>query len=153
MKTALAIIVALIVIAGGYFLLAKKTQAPVDTMGTTQPTTTDTATPNAPNQPQTVTVRYTDTGFSPQSITVPAGTKVTFVNNSSQRMWVGSDVHPVHAEYDGTTLAQHCGSGTSFDQCKAEDAGTSYSFTFTKAGTFGYHNHTRANDRGTVIVQ
>jgi len=31
--------------------------------------------------------------------------------------------------------------------------GASWEFTFTKAGTFGFHNHTGASSVGTVIVR
>jgi len=48
-------------------------------------------------------------------------------------------------------LQEHCGTGTtSFDQCAN---GGSYSFTFTKAGTWRYHNHSNASHFGTVIVE
>ena len=66
-------------------------------------------------------------------------------------MWIASAVHPTHSVYSGTTLAEHCNgtSGTSFDQCK--DASV-YSFTFSKIGTWNYHNHLNPADFGTVIV-
>ena len=99
-------------------------------------------------------VTYTDNGFSPDTITVAAGETVQFVNNSTRGMWVGVDNHPTHTLYDGTSRSEHCGdSSNTFDQCTASDPGTSWEFTFDKTGTFGYHNHVRANDGGTVIVQ
>jgi hypothetical protein len=72
-------------------------------------------------------------------------------------MWTAADLHPTHTEYDGTDTKTHCTNGSAnngtFDDCSATPAGASYDFTFTKAGTFDYHNHTRADDTGTVIVQ
>lgn len=106
--------------------------------------------------PKPVTVTYTDSGFSPASVTVPAGTTVTFVNNTSHAMWVGSDEHPTHTHYDQTAKNAHCiadyAGAKPFDQCTAGTAGTSWSFTFDKAGTWAYHDHVNAGARGTVVV-
>lgn len=101
-----------------------------------------------------VTVRYTDNGFSPENVTVKKGTRVTFVDEHSEEdMWVGVDEHPTHTGYDGTTKDEHCTDGkpstTTFDQC---GKGTTYSFTFMKEGAWDYHNHVFAKDGGTVLV-
>src|SRR5262249_39830098 len=37
-------------------------------------------------------------GVSPQSITVPPGTRVTFINNDSRRHNMASDPHPEHTD-------------------------------------------------------
>lgn len=105
--------------------------------------------------PKTVNVSYTDTGFSPSTITIKVGDTVTFVNGTDGRpMWVGADEHPTHTEYDGTTRSDHCAAGYTgpvpFDQC---GTGNNYSFLFSKAGTFDYHNHSAAQFEGVVIVQ
>ncbi len=89
----------------------------------------------------TTTVTYTNTGFSPATITIKAGETVQFVNNSSSQMWVASDPHPSHTGLTG------------FDAKKGYKQGETYSFTFTKAGTFGYHNHLSDSNDGTIIVQ
>lgn len=101
----------------------------------------------------TLAVEYTDeNGFTPDTLSVKVGDTVTFVNKSVGKMWVGTDLHPTHMEYDGTSLKDHCAAGAkaSFDQCAAA---AEYSFTFTKVGTFNYHNHARATMRGTVVVK
>lgn len=99
------------------------------------------------------TVRYTSEGFSPATLTVPLGTTVTFINQGGGEMWVGSDEHPTHRLYAGTTREQHCAGGapsaTAFDQC---GVGSTYSFTFGKAGTWGYHNHRESDHHGTITV-
>ncbi|MCH7951221.1 cupredoxin domain-containing protein [Patescibacteria group bacterium] len=87
------------------------------------------------------TVVYTDAGFSPSAITVQAGTAVTFVNESSGVMWVASAVHPTHQNLRG------------FDQLKSTGHGTSYSYTFTQAGEWKYHDHRSPGETGTVVVQ
>jgi len=70
-------------------------------------------------------------------------------------MWVASDPHPAHTGYDGTSLAQHCATGStpSFDECSSVAKGSSYSFTFNKSGSWGYHNHANHSYAGTVVVK
>lgn len=100
----------------------------------------------------TTVVTYTNDGFSPQTVTVNVGDTVRFENESSGGMWVGSDVHPTHSKYDGTSRTQHCADGgsDSFDQCGVGDV---YEFTFDKTGSFGYHNHVNSSDNGTIVVE
>jgi plastocyanin len=149
MKNPLIWIVGLIIIlALGFYALqnmqpAETADAPIPV----EPEGFETGGPSETNQ----TVRYEEDGFSPATITVPVGTTVTFVNASSREMWVGSDEHPSHTGYDGTSRSEHCAEGAtpSFDQCGRTDT---YSFTFTKAGTFDYHDHVNAQYRGTVTV-
>lgn len=110
----------------------------------------DTGDLNSSQGQQNNTVFYTDSGFKPKTITVQEGETVTWLDRSSSEMWVGSDVHPSHTVYDGTTLSEHCATGEkTFDQC---EIGEKFSFTFEKTGEWGYHNHRRAADVGTVKV-
>ena len=85
-------------------------------------------------------VTYTDSGFSPKSLTVKVGTAVTFTNNSSAAMWVASAVHPTHQLLPG------------FDQLKSVGRGGIYEYTFAKVGTWKYHNHVAPADSGSVVV-
>ena len=104
---------------------------------------------------QEVTVTYTDSGFSPAQVEINAGDTVKFVNQSSGKMWVGSAMHPTHMLYSCTVLEKHCPdtANTSFDQCESTLAGTSWSFTFEKVGTWKYHNHANVSAFGTVIIK
>lgn len=98
-------------------------------------------------------ITYTDDGFSPKDVTIGIGDTVRWVNKSSGMMWVASSVHPTHSVYSGTTLEEHCvsgASGTAFDQCG--DGTDAYTFVFTKAGTWRYHDHINAFRTGSVIV-
>ncbi len=100
-------------------------------------TPTATATSSGP----TMAVSITSSGtfaFSPATITIKVGTTVTWTNNTSAPHTVTSD--------DGTTFD----SGTS--NPIAANGGT-YSFTFTKAGTFTYHCQIHPFMKATVIVQ
>ena len=136
---ALSIIAVIIVVIAGWYLF--KGGAPANAPTTTTET------------PAGTTVTYTDQGFSPASVTIPVGGTVTFANQSSKKMWIGSDPHPTHEWYDGTTKDAHCAPGYSdsspFDECSANN---SFTFTFTKAGQWGYHNHASEDDRGTIVV-
>ncbi|MDY6769963.1 MAG: hypothetical protein SVU88_03250, partial [Candidatus Nanohaloarchaea archaeon] len=101
-------------------------------------------------QAETHTVSYSSGGFTPQQITVQRCDTVRWESQGPE-MWVGSDVHPTHTEYDGTGLNQHCpNDGSAFDQC---GTGSTYSFTFEQTGEWGYHNHARAAHGGTVVVE
>jgi plastocyanin len=87
-------------------------------------------------------VQITSSGFSPANITVKSGTLVTWINNDTVSHEVGANPYPSHA-----TLPQ-------FDSGKMPVApGSSYSYTFTKSGTFGYHDHLNPTLHGQVTVQ
>lgn len=99
------------------------------------------------------TVTYTDSGFSPETITIEQGETVTWESEGST-MWVASDQHPLHTEYSDTSRTEHCSNGdqteAAFDQCSAS---SSFSFTFEKTGEWDYHNHESSFHYGTVIVE
>jgi len=103
------------------------------------------------NTGKTVTVTFNGDAFSPKTVTINKGDTVNFVSTGGQ-MWVASNPHPIHNGYSGTTLQQHCPdtSGTAFDECSP---GTSYSMTFQKVGSWGYHDHLNSGLGGTVVVQ
>lgn len=85
-------------------------------------------------------VTLTSAGFAPNPITVKTGTTVTFVNESSGAMWVASDPHPSHS-----ILPE-------FDAKASMSRGSTYEYTFTKVGTWTYHNHLNPSAKGTVVV-
>lgn len=173
-SSALWAIVGIVVLAGlGFWVYSMQTPAPAtdvtvntetpaNTTGTGATSTTggtgvgvdasaDVGIGDASQAPMSASVSYTSSGFSPSPVTIKKGGTVTWTNNGGGNMWVGSAQHPTHTTYSGTTLAEHCDDATdvSFDQCKN---GTTYSFTFTKVGTWGYHNHSNAQHFGRVIV-
>ncbi len=85
-------------------------------------------------------VAYSDSGFGPMEVTITEGSTVTFVNESNRSMWVASAVHPTHSLLPG------------FDQLTSVARGGTYEYTFTKVGTWKYHNHMFPSDTATVIV-
>lgn len=151
-----AIIVLLIVIAGGWFLLSRTPEkAPAaDTADQSLTTSTTTEQVATTTVPVVATVTYTDQGFSPKDISIALGTTVSFVNQSTKKMWVASAKHPDHTVYSGTSLSQHCPDTTNsaFDECMAVASSTSFSFTFNKVGVWKYHNHSNPSDLGSVTV-
>lgn len=89
-----------------------------------------------------VNVVYTNSGFSPERLTIKAGTIVVFKNESDLNpMWVASDIHPSHQILP------------SFDQLKGAAKGETYEYTFTQTGTWAYHNHLSPLHGGTVTVE
>lgn len=150
---ALAIMAIIILIGGWYIFTTPRGNAPVSL---TTPTPTALAVPagsttGSSTVPMTATVKYTANGFTPDPVTIKVGGTVTFTSVDGSPMWVASNAHPTHMQYDGTSRAEHCPNttGTAFDQCAS---GKTFSFTFLKVGQWNYHNHVNADDGGTIMV-
>lgn len=149
------LLVIMVVLIGAWFVYGRSN----GTSETATTTSVGSVTPHTPatTTPETLTITYTDEGFSPTSVTINVGDTVRFVNRSSGDFWVASDEHPTHTNYDGTATRDHCADGVktndSFDQCVRSAPSTSWSYTFEKAGSFDYHNHARAAHGGTIIVR
>ena len=137
MKTAVIVVVLIAVLAGGGFFAYRS----MTSRTPSQPAVTETATVTTQTPQASPTITYDSSGFSPATITVGVGEAVTFVNQSSRAMWIASNPHPIHTGLAG------------FDAKKGIGNGESFSFRFTKAGEFGYHNHLNLSDTGTVVVE
>lgn len=98
--------------------------------------------PSPPPVPasKTYTISYTNACYSPANLTIKKGDTVKFINNSNKSMWPASDDHPAHDEY------------AEFDSRSGISQGGSYSFTFSRAGSWGYHDHNKPGCTGTVAV-
>jgi plastocyanin len=88
-----------------------------------------------------VTITMDDAGYSPQTVTVPAGTTVTFVNNGQTPRWPASDNHPVHEILPD------------FDAGRGLMTGETYSYTFTEPGRWPFHDHLQPTLAGAVVVE
>ncbi len=162
-KNVLGIIITVVVLAliGGYFLLTSNNQSQTASVDQQPPVDQQTNNPPPAAEPAPSTqgttheVIYTDSGYSPNEITIKLGETVTWKNESSGGMWTASGMHPTHTIYSGTSLDEHCpdAQNISFDECTAAQPGQSWSFTFLKKGTWRYHNHVSPSNFGTVIVQ
>lgn len=110
-------------------------EAPATTAATSAPATGTpeggaTSEPDGGSTASTVTID--NYAFSPDSITVSAGTTVTWVNNDTTAHTVTAD----DGSFDSGNLAP----------------GESFTFTFTSAGSFVYHCNYHPNMEGTVVV-
>lgn len=98
-------------------------------------------TPSTATVSQTFSVSYTTSCYTPSALAIKKGDKVVFTNNTSNKyMWPASDPHPSHTDYP------------EFDAGKDITPGGTYSFTFTKIGSWGYHDHNKPNCHGTITV-
>ncbi|MEO8065476.1 MAG: cupredoxin domain-containing protein [Candidatus Doudnabacteria bacterium] len=88
----------------------------------------------------TTEIDMTSSGFIPADITVKAGTTVVFKNTDTEGHWVASNPHPLHTVLPG------------FDALQTIATGNTYAYTFTKVGTWGFHDHTNPSMHGSVIV-
>ena len=113
----------------------------------------DGGTPTTPTNPTnptppaaTTTITITASGVNPQRITVPVGSRVTFINNDTRAHEMNSDPHPTHGD------------------CPPIDEGigfiapgqTKLTTNLTVARTCGSHDHNQpdvASLRGEIIVQ
>lgn len=107
---------------------AAPTTAPTDT-----PTTAPTDTPTTAAASGGNSVSVANFSFSPASVTVKVGTKVTWKNNDSVTHTVTAD----QGAFDSGDLPP----------------GQSFSFTFTKAGTYSYHCNIHPSMTATIVVQ
>lgn len=85
----------------------------------------------------------TNTGFSPQKLTVKVGDTVTFVNKSPAAIWPAAGPHPTHAICP------------ELDALSEVTLNNTYAHTFTKAITCPFHDHLHASQsefRGEIIV-
>lgn len=85
-------------------------------------------------------IRYTATGYIPDLLEVPLGSRVAFTNTADIPMWTASDPHPVHSDF------------SPFDSQRAYLFGETYVFRFADVGTFGFHNHEKSLHRGIIRV-
>lgn len=127
----IAAILIIAIIAGGIFLYRKSGPASQNSQITQQITS---------QSQQEVQITYTANGFSPNPLTVKAGTKVTWLNKSGQTVAVDSDPHPIHTSYPPMNFGPF-------------SDGSSVSLVFDKPGTYRYHNHLNPSQTGTIIVQ
>ena len=135
-------VVIVIAAIAGYFFLFNKTKStedivPVTNQEETAPVTQVPPASSAPAPtttlaPTPVSVSIASFAFSPATMTVKKGTKVTWTNNDQAPHTVTGDV----SGPSSPTLAN----------------GASYSFIFTNEGTFQYHCNFHPSMKGTVTV-
>jgi len=111
---------------------------PTPTQAGNTPTTGTTATPSGPTKAIAIDTSTGSFGFNPATITITVGTTVTWTNTTSAPHTVTSD--------DGTSFDSNINTPISAN-------GGTFSFTFTKAGTFSYHCQIHPFMKATIILQ
>ena len=100
------------------------------------------------------TIEMSEKGFSPNSLEIKQGDTVKFVNVGNIGQWPASAKHPTHTVYPGSDIKK-CGTVEEahiFDACKNIQPGESWSFTFNEKGTWGYHDHSKKELFGKIVV-
>lgn len=147
-KAIIAVLAVVLIAAGGAFaLMSGKSDDDTATKDTPTSTTTTDSKPEATpqneastNTAETATITYTNSGFSPSTVTVKAGVKFTVKNNSSQSLQFDSDPHPSHTDDPELNIGLIV-------------AGESKTITVTKTGKHGFHNHLNEDHTGTLVVE
>ena len=136
-KLVIGIVIAIIVIGGGAFLLSKSNSSHQSEMNMQNtPSQMQTQTNPTSGSAQTMgknAVTIQNFAFSPATLTVKVGDKVTWTNQDS----VGHSATADDNSFDTGILQQ----------------GQSGSVTFSKAGTYTYHCSVHPMMKGTIIVQ
>lgn len=127
-KVVIGIVAAVIVVLASFFLVYNKSSSTLP------------AQPQSTSQGSQNVVTLTQDGFSSSTLTVKAGTKVTWINKSGGQATVNSNPHPIHTSYPPLNLGNFSEGGTP-------------SLVFDKPGTYQYHNHLNPSQTGTIIVQ
>jgi plastocyanin len=96
-----------------------------------------------------ITVIISEKGFIPDFIRISPGTTITWVNQDETPHWPASDFHPSHSQYP--TKEKGC-LGSMLDVCHSMDKDEQYSFTFSKKGNWGIHDHLYPATSMTVEV-
>lgn len=126
-RVIIVIIVVLLIIGGGLFLVRYNSQNMQKQQG--YPSQGASGSPTE----EKYTVSIQNFSFSPDTLTVKVGEKVTWTNKDS----TGHSATADDGSFDTGIIAQ----------------GQSGSATFSKAGTYTYHCSVHPNMKGTIVVQ
>lgn len=136
-KRIIIAVVAVAVIASGsiWYIIAtsNKTAAPAASNSTSTNDTSDSGTVAS-------TITYDGNTFSVSNNKVASGATVKVVNNSSEDLDFDSDPHPTHTDNSELNEGDIA-------------PGESKTFTLTKEGTWGFHNHLDASQKGEITVE
>ena len=88
-------------------------------------------------------ITYTNSGYGPQSLTVKTGETITWKNDSSSTIQIGSANHPTH-----TINRDITGNNFVIELAPGESA----QVQLTRTGEWGYHDHLRPSMTGTITV-
>jgi len=96
-----------------------------------------------------IVVHITDEGFIPDSIQIPVGGTIRWINKGTSSYWPASDFHPTHRQYPSKEVG--C-LGSALDACRGINNDEQYSFAFNQKGRWGIHDHLYPGMTMTVEV-
>jgi plastocyanin len=138
-KMLIAVVIVVLIVAALVMMKAKKPQTNVpEESQMVQDGAWDPDADSSINAP-TIEITVTEDGFSPNSITVDAGTAVVWNNTSGDTVNVSSAPHPAHTDFPFLNLGDL-------------SAGDKFSLVFDTPGTYKYHNHLDSSKFGTIVV-
>ncbi|MEQ1574058.1 MAG: hypothetical protein ABL993_07405 [Vicinamibacterales bacterium] len=127
-------------------LILAATLAAATCGGSSSPTTPSPSPAPAPSPaPSTNTITISASGVSPKTITVPPGTRVTFVNNSNSPHDMSSDPHPEHTDCPEINQVGFISAGQ-----------TKLTGNLNTPRTCGYHDHNQPSNtslQGSIVIQ
>lgn len=127
-------IIAVVIVVG-----AAVAYAMINASNTAAPATNSNSSSNSTAQTVASVITYDGSTFRLSVGTVAAGSQVEIKNTSNSPLDFDSDPHPTHT--DEPELNQG-----------AVDPGQSKTFTITKKGTWGFHNHLDPTQHGNITV-
>lgn len=142
---AIIVVVGVLILGGSLFALRQNKPSIQTQTDTSEQTSTpasgnnNTAATDQSTPTSAVTIVFTNNGFSPTTYSTKVGQAVTVRNDSSSRLQFSSDDHPTHLKEPELNL-------------NILGPGESASFTPTKTGTWGFHDHINASYTGTLTV-
>ena len=131
-KVIIGIVVVVVIVIGAVALMHKSSSSNMQMPTQSSPSQTQAKNPSQSTAGKNA-VTIQNFAFSPSTITVKVGDKVTWTNQDS----IGHSATADNGSFDTGVLQQ----------------GQSGSITFSKAGTFTYHCSVHPNMKATVIVQ
>lgn len=143
-KIIIGVIVIALLVGIGFIVSSSKSNTSSNPTLTTTPQAATEPISQATASSQTTqeqnTITLDSSGFSPKSLTIKVGDKVTWVNKSGADAAINSSPHPTHTDYPPLNLDAFPNDGT-------------LSLTFDKSGTYKYHNHLNPSQSGTIAVE
>lgn len=140
-------IIAIVLVIGGIIAFGRKNSSSTNTSTSVPtnsanlpPTTADNSSTGAQPAAIAATITYSDSGFSPSTITVNSGDTIAIKNTSSTTMQFQSNPHPIHTDDPELNVG-------------VINAGQTGTTKVTTKGTFGYHNHLNPSQTASIVVK
>lgn len=133
-------VVLVAVLAGGAIWIGNSRKDSGKSSETSQNPNSSSNTSSSDNEQVAATITFNGSDFTLSKDTIKSGDKVKVVNNSQTDLEFDSDPHPVHTDNKELNIDMVA-------------PGESKTFTITKTGTWGFHNHLNASQRGSITVE